>query len=98
MRHLCNCWSLEELRNAKLNLRNFEYMAEDVGSQKRVSAQAEEVIVNADPFDLKDLSPVSSQHRFEGCAWRDEFAPLGGAAREPQFRRQAGTLHFPGRA
>src|SRR5947209_4945921 len=96
IRHLCNGWCLEELRNAEFNLRNFEYMAEDMGSQERVSARAEEVIVNADPFDLEELGPVIGQRGFERRAWRYEF--LASAVRKAQLGRQADTLHLAGRA
>jgi len=37
------------------------YVGENVDSQKRVSSQCEEVIIDTDLFDLKDACPNASQ-------------------------------------
>jgi hypothetical protein len=63
---------LEKSRKIAFTLRDFVCMAEDVDGQERVSATCEEIIVNPDLVDLKDLCPALGQQLLEGCPWRDE--------------------------
>src|ERR1700730_14378735 len=49
-------------------------------------------------FDLQYLCPDTRQHLLDGRPWRDGRRRDGSAGRETQSIRQAGTLHFAGRA
>src|SRR6266436_4990059 len=98
VRHLRNSGRLEKPRNLELNLSDFVYVGEDVGSQERVSARREEVIVNTNLLDLEDLCPVLGQHILERRPWRDVGPRQASAGRDTQFSRQADALHFAGRA
>src|SRR6266852_386637 len=96
VRHLRNSRRLEKPRNLDLNLRDFVYVAEDVGNQERVSARRKEVIVNTDLRDLEDLCPAFGKQLLRRCPRRDEGPRRGSAGRETQLVGQASTLLLSG--
>src|SRR6266436_4359804 len=96
VRHLRNSGRLEKPRNLELNLSDFVYVGEDVGSQERVSARREEVIVNTDLLNLEDLCPVLGKPLLQEGPWRHEGRQRGSAGRETQFNGQADTLLLSG--
>ena len=58
--------------------------------------QCEEIVINADPFELQHLSQ-SGQRLLQRDAWRNEGRPHGRLACDPQLSRQSDPLHLAGR-
>jgi hypothetical protein len=52
---------LEKVGDLDFKMHDVAYAGENVDSQKRVSSQCEEVIIDTDLFDLKDACPNASQ-------------------------------------
>src|SRR5215472_364165 len=48
---------LEKAGDLDVKMHDVAYVGENVDSQKRVSSQCEEVIIDTDLFDLKDVCP-----------------------------------------
>jgi hypothetical protein len=78
-RHFCNRRRLEQLRDVEFNVRKLVNMDENVGCEEGVSARGEEVIMDADVFELKDLRTTPRQQFLKRRSWCDEALRLGWA-------------------
>jgi hypothetical protein len=92
--HLRNRRHLKNARDPNFKMQDVANAGENVDGRERVTAQREEVIMDTDPFDLKDLGPEFRQHFLEVRLRRDEGLLRNGKVREPQLCRQADTLHL----
>src|SRR5262245_47475715 len=98
VRHLRHGRRFEKSRDLELDLSQIVDVAENAGSQERVAPRREEVIVNADLLDSKDLRPALCQLTLERSPRRHKGLPRFKAAREPELIGQPDPLDFAGGA
>ena len=48
---------LEQTAQRNFHLEGFAHSGNDLGCQKRMAAEVEEIVVDTYPFDVEDLSP-----------------------------------------
>src|SRR5215470_12421259 len=87
---------LEEPRKLKLDLRELGYVAENISSQKRVSARHKKVVVNANLRDFENFGPVFGKRSLQLGPRLDERSQRRSASREAQSIGQADALLLSG--
>ena len=77
--HSLDRGALEENAQGELDAEGLLDAGEEPGGEKRVAAQVEEAVVDADPLDAQEVAPDSGQPLFLGRAGEHDpaFYPLG---------------------